>query len=71
MPEREIMEIDERNSVRNSLTHECSGPKAVTFIGRVVSFATIIGKSAKQARARGWHYVGVRGEGGVVSVSGV
>ncbi|KAM3158725.1 hypothetical protein ABEW05_000756 [Botrytis cinerea] len=44
------------------------GPKAVTFIGRVVSFATIIGKSAKQARARGWHYVGVRGEGGVVSI---
>lgn len=46
------------------------GPKAVTFIGRVVSFATIIGKSAKQPKARGWHYVGVRGEGGVVSVSG-
>ncbi|KAF7914941.1 hypothetical protein BELL_0327g00060 [Botrytis elliptica] len=44
------------------------GPKAVTFIGRVVSFATIIGKSAKQPRARGWHYVGVRGEGGVVSI---
>ncbi|EDN91607.1 hypothetical protein SS1G_01010 [Sclerotinia sclerotiorum 1980 UF-70] len=44
------------------------GPKAVTFIGRVVSFTTIIGKSAKQPRARGWHYTGVRGEGGVVSV---
>ncbi|KAF7953327.1 hypothetical protein EAE96_006538 [Botrytis aclada] len=44
------------------------GPKAVTFIGRVVSFATVIGKSAKQPRARGWHYIGVRGEGGVVSI---
>ncbi|ESZ98210.1 hypothetical protein SBOR_1386 [Sclerotinia borealis F-4128] len=36
--------------------------------GRVVSFATVIGKSAKQPRAKGWHYAGVRGEGGVVSV---
>ncbi|QSZ32954.1 hypothetical protein DSL72_002537 [Monilinia vaccinii-corymbosi] len=46
----------------------CCGPKAVTFIGRVVSLATVFGKSAKQPRARGWHYVGVRGEGGVVLV---
>ncbi|KAA8564859.1 hypothetical protein EYC84_010630 [Monilinia fructicola] len=44
------------------------GPKAVTFVGRVVNFATVLGRSAKQPRARGWHYVGVRGEGGVVLV---
>ncbi|KAB8290828.1 hypothetical protein EYC80_008465 [Monilinia laxa] len=37
-----------------------TGPKAVTFVGRVVNFATVMGRSAKQPRARGWHYVGVK-----------
>ena len=60
-PGREYEEVDVGELV--------PGTKSVTFMGRVVSFTTVVGRSSKQKGARGWHYVGCRGEGGVVSVS--
>ena len=38
------------------------------FAGRVVNVATIWGTTAKEPRARGWHYVLLKDDGGVVSV---
>ncbi|TQS36082.1 hypothetical protein Golomagni_03477 [Golovinomyces magnicellulatus] len=33
------------------------GPKAVSFIGRIVNFSTRFGSSAEQPRAKGWHHL--------------
>lgn len=44
------------------------GPKAVVFVGRVVNVTTLWGMSAKEPRARGWHYVLLKDNGGTVSV---
>ncbi|RKF77605.1 putative nucleic acid-binding protein [Golovinomyces cichoracearum] len=33
------------------------GPKAVTFIGKIVNFSTRFGSSAEQPRAKGWHHL--------------
>ncbi|TVY91344.1 hypothetical protein LAWI1_G003655, partial [Lachnellula willkommii] len=44
------------------------GPKAVTFVGRIVNFTTIIGHSQKQPKASGWHYMLVKDDSAAISV---
>lgn len=46
-----------------------TGPKAVTFVGRLVNFTTVIGSSQKQPKASGWHYILVKDDTAVISVS--
>jgi len=45
------------------------GPKAVTFMGRVVNFNTVFGKTAKQPKAAGWHYLTIKDDTGAIYVS--
>jgi hypothetical protein len=45
------------------------GPRAVTFVGRVVNLRTVMGKSAKVPKASGFHALIVRDDEGAVSVS--
>jgi hypothetical protein len=45
------------------------GPKAVTFMGRVVNLSTVFGKSSKQPKAAGWHYLTIKDDTGAISVS--
>ena len=45
------------------------GPKAVTFIGRVVNVSTIWGRSQKQPKAAGWHYLILKNNTAAISVS--
>jgi len=45
------------------------GPRAVTFVGRVVNLATRYGRSAKQPKARGWHFLLVKDDQAAISVS--
>jgi hypothetical protein len=45
------------------------GPKAVTFIGRIVNLNTMHGSSQKQPRAAGWHHLLVKDDAAVISVS--
>jgi hypothetical protein len=44
------------------------GPKAVTFIGRVVNVSTIWGHSQKQPKAAGWHYLILKSNTAAISV---
>lgn len=44
------------------------GPKAVMFVGRVVNLSTILGKSQKQPKAAGWHYLIVKDNTAAISV---
>lgn len=45
------------------------GPKAVTFIGRIVNLNIIHGSSQKQPKAAGWHYLIVKDDTAAISVS--
>jgi hypothetical protein len=45
------------------------GPKAVTFVGRIVNLSTIHGSSQKQPKAAGWHYLIGKDDTAAVSVS--
>ena len=45
------------------------GPKAVTFVGRIVNLSTIHGSSQKQPKAAGWHYLIVKDDTAAISVS--
>jgi hypothetical protein len=53
---------------------ECSvgqlvpGPRAVTFVGRIVNLRTVMGKSAKVPKATGFHSLILRDDEGAVSV---
>ncbi|RDW71597.1 hypothetical protein BP6252_08160 [Coleophoma cylindrospora] len=49
----------------NELT---TGPKAVTFLGRIVNFNTVYGRSQKQPRASGWHYMLIKDDEACISV---
>jgi hypothetical protein len=60
-PEREYEEC--------SISHLVPGPRAVTFVGRVVNLKTILGKDKKQPKARGFQAVIVRDDEGAASVS--
>jgi hypothetical protein len=44
------------------------GPKAVTFVGRIVNLTTIHGSSQKQPKAAGWHYLIVKDDTAAISV---
>jgi hypothetical protein len=44
------------------------GPKAVTFVGRIVNVSTIHGSSQKQPKAAGWHYLIVKDDTAAISV---
>lgn len=44
------------------------GPKAVTFIGRVVNISTVWGRSQKQPKAAGWHYLILKNNTAAISV---
>jgi hypothetical protein len=44
------------------------GPKAVTFVGRIVNVSTIFGSSQKQPKAAGWHYLVVKDDSAAISV---
>ena len=44
------------------------GPKAVTFVGRVVNFSTVFGRSQKQPKAAGWHYMILKDDSAAISV---
>ncbi|KAH8687215.1 hypothetical protein BGZ60DRAFT_363882 [Tricladium varicosporioides] len=59
-PEREYEEftIDQLNQ----------GPKAVTFVGRVVNYSTFFGSTPKEPKAKGWHYLLVRDNTAAISV---
>jgi len=45
------------------------GPKAVTFVGRVVNLSTITGRSSKQPKAAGWHYLILKDNAAAISVT--
>lgn len=45
------------------------GPKAVTFVGRIVNLSTTHGSSQKQPKAAGWHYLIVKDDTAAISVS--
>ncbi|RDW82910.1 hypothetical protein BP5796_04401 [Coleophoma crateriformis] len=49
----------------NELT---TGPKAVTFLGRIVNFNTVYGSSRKQPKASGWHYMLIKDDEACISV---
>jgi hypothetical protein len=59
-PEREYEEM--------SIGELVPGPRAVTFVGRVVNMSTIFGRSQKQPKAAGWHYVLLKDDAAAVSV---
>jgi hypothetical protein len=59
-PEREYEELGIGDLV--------PGPKAITFIGRVVNVSTIWGRSQKQPKAAGWHYVILKNNTAAISV---
>lgn len=44
------------------------GPRPVTFVGRVVNVSTMFGRSPKQPKAAGWHYVLLKDDDAAVSV---
>jgi hypothetical protein len=44
------------------------GPKAVTFMGRIVNFSTVFGHSQKQPKASGWHYMILKDDSAAISV---
>jgi hypothetical protein len=44
------------------------GPKAVTFIGRIVNISTLWSHSQKQPKAAGWHYLILKSNTAAISV---
>jgi hypothetical protein len=44
------------------------GPRAVTFIGRIVNVSTLFGRNPKQPKAAGWHYVLLKDNTATISV---
>lgn len=44
------------------------GPRAVTFIGRVANINTLFGRSPKQPKAAGWHYLILKDDTAAISV---
>jgi hypothetical protein len=45
------------------------GPQTVTFMGRVVNFSTVYGRSKSHVAAKGWHHMIVKDDTGAVCVS--
>ena len=44
------------------------GPRAVTFAGRIVNINTVHGRSQKQPKASGWHYLIAKDDTAAISV---
>jgi hypothetical protein len=44
------------------------GPRAVTFTGRIVNINTVLGRSQKQPKASGWHYLIAKDDTAAISV---
>ena len=59
-PEREYEEV--------GISGLVPGPRAVTFVGRVVNMRTMLGRDAKMPKARGWHGIVLRDDEGAISV---
>lgn len=59
-PERDYEELD--------IGDLCPGPKAVTFVGRIANVSTIWGRSQKQPKAAGWHYLILKSNTAAISV---
>lgn len=60
-PEREYEEL--------GIEELAPGPRAVTFVGRVVNVSTVCGRSQKQPKAAGWHYLILKSNSAAISVS--
>jgi len=62
-PEREYEEC--------SISQLIPGPRAVTFIGRIVNLKTVAGRDAKQPKASGFHVLIVKDDSAAISVRGI
>lgn len=62
-PEREYEEC--------GISQLAPGPRAVTFVGRVVNLKTILGTDRKQPKARGFHALILRDDEAAISVGSV
>lgn len=57
-----------RDYKESSIGDLVPGPGTVTFTGRVVNASTTWGRSQKQPKAAGWHYLILKGETAAISV---
>ena len=62
-PEREYEEC--------SISQLIPGPRAVIFVGRIVSLKTVAGRCAKQPKASGFHVLILKDDSAAISVCGV
>jgi hypothetical protein len=60
-PEKEYEEL--------SIDQLIPGPRAVTFVGRIVNLNTRFGSNPKQPKATGWHFMVIKDDSAVISVS--
>ncbi|RDL39137.1 Uncharacterized protein BP5553_03477 [Venustampulla echinocandica] len=58
----------EREYEETTIDNLIPGPRAVTFVGRVVNFSTILGNSQKQPQATGWHYLVIKDDTAAISI---
>jgi hypothetical protein len=58
----------EREYEESGIAELVPGPKAVTFVGRVVNVSTVWGRSQKQPKAAGWHYLILKDDFAAISV---
>jgi len=59
-PERDYEEL--------SINDLLPGPRAVTFVGRIVNLKTVLGRCAKQPKAFGFHSLIVKDDSAAISV---
>ncbi|KAG9234330.1 hypothetical protein BJ875DRAFT_17906 [Amylocarpus encephaloides] len=58
----------ERDYDETTINKLIPGPRAVTFVGRIVNFSTVIGSSQKETKASGWHYILVKDDTAAISI---
>lgn len=58
----------EREYEETNITELVPGPRAVTFVGRVVNMRTSFGRNPKEPKAAGWHYVLLKDNTAAISV---
>jgi hypothetical protein len=58
----------EREYEESGIEDLIPGPRAVTFSGRVVNMSTIWGRTPKQPKAAGWHYLILKSDTAAISV---
>ena len=59
----------EREYEESSISQLVPGPRAVTFVGRIVNLRTVSGRCAKQPKASGFHILIVKDDEAAISVS--